>query len=71
MKEVEQDMLGLLGVKLFKVYQSVDSGKEILASFKGGDPNDDDSIGIRVPFSQHYWPLMLRLARELLLLRSF
>ena len=51
MKEVEQDLLGLLDVKLFTVYQSVDNGKEILASFKGGDPGDDDSIEIRVPFS--------------------
>jgi len=51
MKEVEQDLLALLGVKLFTVYQSVDNGKEILASFKGGDPDDDDSIEIRVPFS--------------------
>ena len=51
MKEVEQDLLGLLGVKLFTIYQSVDNGKEILASFKGGDPDDDDSIEIRVPFS--------------------
>jgi len=51
MKEVEQDLLKLLGVKLFTVYQSVDNGKEILASFKGGDPDDDDSVEIRVPFS--------------------
>lgn len=51
MKEVEQDLLGLLDVKLFTIYQSVDNGKEILASFKGGDPDDDDSIEIRVPFS--------------------
>ena len=51
MKSVEQDLLGLLDVKLFTVYQSVDNGKELLASFKGGDPGDDDSIEIRVPFS--------------------
>ena len=51
MKEVEQDLLRLLDVKLFTVYQSVDNGKEILASFKGGDPDDDDSTEIRVPFS--------------------
>jgi type II secretory ATPase GspE/PulE/Tfp pilus assembly ATPase PilB-like protein len=51
MKEVEQDLLGLLDVKLFTIYQSVDNGKEILASFKGGDPDDDESIEIRVPFS--------------------
>ena len=51
MKEVEQDLLRLLDVKLFTVYQSVDNGKEILASFKGGDPDDDDFTEIRVPFS--------------------
>jgi len=50
MKQVEQDLLDLLGVRLFTIYQCVDNGKEILASFKGGDP-DDDSIEIRVPFS--------------------
>ena len=32
MKEVEQDLLDLLGVRLFTIYQSVDNGKEILAS---------------------------------------
>jgi hypothetical protein len=51
MKQVEQDLLDLLGVRLFTIYQCVDNGKEILASFKGGDPDDDDSIEIRVPFS--------------------
>ena len=51
MKEVEKDLLSLLDVKLFTIYQSVDNGKEILASSKGGDPDDDDSIEIRVPFS--------------------
>lgn len=51
MKEVEQDLLDLLGVRLFTIWQSVDNGKEILATFKGGDPDDDDSVEIRVPFS--------------------
>ena len=51
MKEVEQDLLDLLGVRLFTIWQSVDNGKEILASIRGGDPEDDDSIEIRVPFS--------------------
>lgn len=51
MQQVEQDLLDLLGVRLFTVYQCVDNGKEILASFKGGDPDDDDSVEIRVPFS--------------------
>ena len=50
MKQVEQDLLDLLGVRLFTIYQCVENGKEILASFKGGDP-DDDSVEIRVPFS--------------------
>lgn len=51
MKEVEQDLLELLGVRLFTIYQSVDNGKEILASIKGGDKDDDPSVEIRVPFS--------------------
>ncbi|MFM1896002.1 MAG: hypothetical protein RLZZ385_1076 [Pseudomonadota bacterium] len=51
MKQVEQDLLSLLKVRLFTIYQCVDNGKEILASIKGGDPSDDDSIEIRVPFS--------------------
>lgn len=51
MKEVEQDLLDLLGVRLFTIYQSVDNGKEILASFKGGDNDGDESVEIRVPFS--------------------
>lgn len=32
MKEVEQELLDLLGVRLFTIYQSVDNGKEIRAS---------------------------------------
>ncbi|MEQ8315506.1 MAG: GspE/PulE family protein [Gammaproteobacteria bacterium] len=51
MKEVEAELLDLLGVRLFTIWQSVDNGKEILATFKGGDPDDDNSIEIRVPFS--------------------
>lgn len=51
MKDVEQDLLDLLDVRLFTIYQSVDNGKEILASYKGGDPDDDESVEIRVPFS--------------------
>ena len=51
MKEVEQDLLDLLGVRLFTIWQSVDNGKEIFASIKGGDPEDDDSVEIRVPLS--------------------
>jgi len=51
MKQVEQDLLDLLGVRLFTIYQCVDNGKGIRASFKGGDPGHDDSPDIRVPFS--------------------
>lgn len=51
MKDVEQDLLDLLGVRLFTIWQSVDNGKEIFASIKGGDPDDDNSEEIRVPFS--------------------
>mgnify|MGYP007004414867 CR=1 FL=1 len=52
MKEVEKDMLGLLGCKMFTIYQSVDNGKEIQASFKGGIGSDENNdIVIRVPFS--------------------
>ncbi|MDP6537134.1 MAG: GAF domain-containing protein [Gammaproteobacteria bacterium] len=51
MKEVEKDLLDLLGVRLFTIYQSVDNGKEILSSIRGGDPDDDENLEIRVPFS--------------------
>ena len=51
MKEVEKDLLDLLGVRLFTIYQSVDNGKEILSSIRGGDPDDDENFEIRVPFS--------------------
>ncbi len=51
MKEVEKDLLKLLGVRLFTIYQSVDNGKEIMASIKGGDPQDGRGPEIRVPFS--------------------
>jgi len=52
MKEVEGEMLGMLGCKLFTIYQSVDNGKEIIASFKGGIGSDEDTgFVIRVPFS--------------------
>ena len=51
MKEVEKDLLDLLGVRLFTIYQSVDNGREILSSIRGGDPENDESLEIRVPFS--------------------
>lgn len=51
LKDVEDSLLSLLGGKLFTIYQSVDNGKEIIASFKGGIGSDDDDMEIRVPFS--------------------
>ncbi|MES2626641.1 MAG: GspE/PulE family protein [Pseudomonadota bacterium] len=52
MKEVEVEMLGLLNCKLFTIYQSIDNGKEIEATYKGGiGSNDNNDIVIRVPFS--------------------
>ncbi|MDT8429130.1 MAG: GspE/PulE family protein [Pseudomonadales bacterium] len=50
MREVEASLLELLGVRLFTIYQSVHNGKEILASYRGGDPEETASE-IRVPFS--------------------
>ena len=51
MKEVEGTILELMGSKMFTIYQSVDNGKEIVASFKGDTRphEDDDDIEIRVP----------------------
>lgn len=53
MKEVEGSILELMGCKLFTIFQSVDNGKEIVASFKGDTRphEDDDDIEIRVPFT--------------------
>jgi len=51
MEEAEPALLELLDVRLFTIYQCVHNGKEILASFKGGDPDDNSSNEIRVPFS--------------------
>lgn len=51
MKEVETDMLSLLNCKLFTIYQSIDNGKEIEATYKGGIGSNDSDIVIRVPFS--------------------
>ncbi|MES2605017.1 MAG: hypothetical protein V4603_08770, partial [Pseudomonadota bacterium] len=52
MKDVEGEMLALLGCKLFTIYQSVDNGKEIQASYKGGIGSDEgNDIVIKVPFS--------------------
>ncbi len=52
MKEVEGDLLALLGCKLFTIFQSVDNGKEIVATFKGGIGSDEDpGFVIKVPFT--------------------
>ena len=53
MKEVQGDILELMGCKMFTIFQSVDNGKEIVASFKGDirKHDDDDDIEIRVPFT--------------------
>lgn len=51
MKEVETALLELLDVRLFTIYQSVQNGREIVSTFKGGDPDDDQSQQIRVPLS--------------------
>lgn len=50
MREVEEDLLKLLGVKLLTIYQCVDHCAELLATVKAGDTRGDDSE-IRVPFS--------------------
>ncbi len=52
MKDVEGDMLALLRCKLFTIYQSVDNGKEIVATYKGGIGSDEgNDIVIKVPFT--------------------
>ncbi|MEX1197563.1 MAG: GspE/PulE family protein [Pseudohongiellaceae bacterium] len=51
MKEVEQSLVDLLDVRLFTIYQTVQNGREIVSTFKGGDPEDDQSNQIRVPLS--------------------
>ena len=52
MKDVEGEMLALMRCKLFTIYQSVDNGKEIQASYKGGIGSDESNdIVIKVPFS--------------------
>ncbi|HEY0961780.1 MAG TPA: GspE/PulE family protein [Pseudomonadales bacterium] len=52
MKEVEGDLLSLLGCKLFTIFQSVDNGKEIVATFKGGIGSDENpDFVIKVPFT--------------------
>lgn len=70
MKEVEKDLLDLLGVRLFTIYQCVDNGKEIMASIKGGDSEDDDSYQIRVPFSPTSLAGYVALSQRALVVRN-
>lgn len=70
MKEVEQDLLDLLGVQLFTIYQSVDNGKEIMASIKGGDKDDDPNVEIRVPFSPTSLAGYVALSQRALVIRN-
>ncbi len=70
MQQVEQELLDLLGVRLFTIYQCVDNGQEILASIKGGDP-DDDSIRIRVPFSSTSLAGYVALSQRALVFKNF
>lgn len=58
MKEVEQELLDLLGVRLFTIWQSVDNGSDISASFRGGDPDDDGPVEIKVPSVLLHLPVM-------------
>ena len=58
MKEVEQDLLRLLDVKLFTVYQSVDNGKEILASSRAATLTTIIPPRLECRSAQHRWPAM-------------
>tara|TARA_R110000824_G_scaffold7892_3_gene35776 strand:+ start:134569 stop:136884 length:2316 start_codon:yes stop_codon:yes gene_type:complete len=52
MKQIEGTILELFKARLFTIYQSVDNGKEIVASYKGGIGSEQgQDIEIRVPFS--------------------
>ena len=57
-------------MRLFTIYQSVDNGKEILASIKGGDPDDDDSVQILVPFSTTSLAGYVALSQKPLVIRN-
>ena len=80
LKEVEQDLLDLLGVRLFTVWQSIDNGNEILASFKGGDPKfveaassasaDNGLVEIRVPLSTTSLAGYVALSQRTLLIKN-
>jgi type II secretory ATPase GspE/PulE/Tfp pilus assembly ATPase PilB-like protein len=52
MADVEGELVSLLGCRLFTIYQSIDNGKEIQSTYKGGIGADDSSeFVIKVPFS--------------------
>ena len=52
MKQIEETILDLFNAKLFTIFQSVDNGKEIVASFMGGIGSEKgQDIEIRVPFT--------------------
>ena len=66
MKEVEQELLDLLGVRLFTIYQSVDNGKEILASIRRVC---DDDLCDSWPSAPRHW-LILALSQKPLVIRN-
>ncbi len=70
MREVESSLLELLGVRLFTIYQCVQNGKEVLASFKGGDPDDNNTTEIRVPFSPTSLAGYVALSQRALVIRN-
>lgn len=70
MKEVEQPLLDLLDMRLFTIYQCVQNGKEIFASFKGGDPDESDAADIRVPFSSTSLAGYVALSQRSLVIRN-
>ncbi len=52
MKQIEGTILDLFKAQLFTIFQSVDNGKEIVASFMGGIGSEKgQDIKIRVPFT--------------------
>ena len=52
MQQIEGTILDLFKAKLFTIFQSVDNGKEIVASFMGGIGSEKGKdIEIRVPFT--------------------
>jgi type II secretory ATPase GspE/PulE/Tfp pilus assembly ATPase PilB-like protein len=44
-------LLDLLDVRLFTIYQSVDNGKDLVATIRGGDKDKIDDTDIRVSFN--------------------